>query len=523
MSFALDPTLAGVRGCGDPRRGDAFGVLPAWQMTALDPGHAQGQQPRRHRLPAPAAFGTMARRAAAGAVAAAAGRRRSAGADRLQPAAGRPRLSSGATAPGARRAWRARTGCHSPRSRPSRSARAVSNEFPASRRRAFPSSASSAAVISSAFIEVEGGTPADRQREYALDRVGTAYFTTLGIPIRRGRDISETDRADSQRVCIVNDAFVQRLFSGRNPIGLHVITVDDNEVRTSYEVVGVAGNARTQALRGDVEPRFFVPAEQRPSFGTTRTFLIRPAANTTAVLPGCARGSRPARTRPWRSRQVASIEEQMAPFTADERNIAQLGVVFGIVALVLAAIGLYGVLSYGVARRAGEIAIRIALGAQSRHVIAMILRENAWLVAAGLAIGGVLALWGSRLIETRLYGVAPHDPLTLTIATAVLYSSRSARRICRRAARREWIRSPRCTRGNASAFDIAHESMRLPGKFDPRLRVGTDRYPFLHQPSVSRIEVFPISCCARAHRHVPSGASPQTCPSRAWRRSCRSL
>ena len=117
---------------------------------------------------------------------------------------------------------------------------------------------------------------------------------------------------------------------------------------------------------------------------------------------------------------ATSIEEQMAPLTAQDRTTAQLAVVFGCVALTLAAIGLYGVLSYGVARRTGEIAIRIALGAQSGRVISMILRETIGLVVAGLALGGGLAYAASRLIDSRLYGVAPQDPLTLASATGLL-------------------------------------------------------------------------------------------------------
>ena len=115
-----------------------------------------------------------------------------------------------------------------------------------------------------------------------------------------------------------------------------------------------------------------------------------------------------------------SIEEQMAPLTAQDRTTAQLAVVFGCVALTLAAIGLYGVLSYGIARRTGEIAIRIALGAQPGRVISMILRETIGLVSAGLALGGGLAYAASRLIDSRLYGVAPQDPLTLALATGLL-------------------------------------------------------------------------------------------------------
>jgi ABC-type antimicrobial peptide transport system permease subunit len=115
-----------------------------------------------------------------------------------------------------------------------------------------------------------------------------------------------------------------------------------------------------------------------------------------------------------------SIEEQMAPLMAQDRTTAQLAVVFGFVALTLAAVGLYGVLSYGIARRTGEIAVRIALGARPGRVIAMILGETMGLVITGLALGAGLSYAASRLIDSRLYGVAPQDPLTLALATGLL-------------------------------------------------------------------------------------------------------
>jgi putative ABC transport system permease protein len=117
---------------------------------------------------------------------------------------------------------------------------------------------------------------------------------------------------------------------------------------------------------------------------------------------------------------AVSIEEQMAPLLAQDRTTAQLAVVFGSVALVLAAVGLYGVLSYGVARRTGEIAVRIALGAQSGRVVAMILRETTGVVVTGLALGAAIAYGGTRLIHSQLYGVAPHDPVTVTLAIVLL-------------------------------------------------------------------------------------------------------
>jgi ABC-type antimicrobial peptide transport system permease subunit len=117
---------------------------------------------------------------------------------------------------------------------------------------------------------------------------------------------------------------------------------------------------------------------------------------------------------------AASIEERMAPLTAQDRTTAQIAVVFGGVALTLAALGLYGVLSYGISRRSGEIAIRLALGAQARRVIAMILGETMWLVGLGLALGAALAYAALRLIDNRLYGVEPQDPVTLVLATGLL-------------------------------------------------------------------------------------------------------
>jgi predicted permease len=275
-------------------------------------------------------------------------------------------------------------------------------------------------AMSTATIDVEGSAlTGERGRDSALDRVGAGYFTTLGIPLRIGRDIADTDRLDSPRVTVVNEAFVERHFSGRHPLGLRVTTIDDNDVRVPYEVVGVVADAHTHALRGEVEPRFFVPAEQRPSLGTTRTFLIRTFSSPAPLIPAVREALD--EIDPGISvTAVSSTEDQIAVLTAEERTIARLASIFGVVALTLAAIGLYGVLSSGIARRASEIAIRIALGARPRRVVSMILRESFALVVAGLAAGGALAYVGSSLIANRLYGVAPDDPVTLATATAVL-------------------------------------------------------------------------------------------------------
>jgi predicted permease len=270
---------------------------------------------------------------------------------------------------------------------------------------------------STATIEVDAEA-ASAGREAPLDRVGAGYFTVLGVPILQGRDILAADGRETHRVCLVNEAFVRRFFDGRNPLGRRVSTVDEGE-RSSFEVVGVVKDARTRSVRAEVEAQFYVPAEQRPSLGTNRWLLIRAAAATTALAPLV----RQAVNGPGGGLSLTSLrsfDEQLAPFTAEDRTNAALATVFGAVALALSAIGLYGVLAFAITRRASEIAIRIALGAQSRQVMAMILRETLVLVVAGLAAGGALAYAGSRMIAGRLYDVDPRDPLTFVLATAVL-------------------------------------------------------------------------------------------------------
>jgi predicted permease len=274
---------------------------------------------------------------------------------------------------------------------------------------------------SSATIEVEGYSPKGQDdRESALDAIGPRYFSTLGVPMRLGREILENDRGIAPTVCVINEAFAKRFFDQRNPIGMRITLVNDDS-RASYQVVGVATNARAHSLRGDVEPRFFVPATQRSSSTNSPTLLIRTASETGPVLPAVRKAIQGVdAATPIIS--ATSLEEQMAPLTAQDRTTAQLAVVFGCVALTLAAIGLYGVISYGIARRTGEIAVRIALGAQRGRVISMILRETIGFLSTGLALGGGLAYGASRLIDSRLYGVAPQDPLTLALATGLLLS-----------------------------------------------------------------------------------------------------
>ncbi len=273
---------------------------------------------------------------------------------------------------------------------------------------------------SSTGIEVEGYVAkGEDDRESARDIVGPGYFSTLGARMLVGRELLASDREGSPSVCVVNEAFARKFFAGRHPIGLRLTIPSDNQKPQTCQVVGIAADTRTQALRDRVIPRYFVPAAQPPQASLTPTFIIRTTASG-APVSAAVRGAveRVAPSLPILS--MATIEEQLAPLTAQDRTTAQLVLVFGAVALTLAAIGLYGVLAYGIARRTGEIAVRMALGARPARVIAMIVRETFGFVGAGVAVGAALAYAASRVIDNRLYGVSPHDPLTLSTATALL-------------------------------------------------------------------------------------------------------
>jgi hypothetical protein len=218
---------------------------------------------------------------------------------------------------------------------------------------------------------------------------------------------------------VINEAFARRFFEGRDPTGMR-ITAARQTGRPTYQVVGVARNIRTDNLRDAVAPRYYIAAGQELTAMGSPTFLIRTAGPASAPMMDGVRNAIQRVNQALPIVSGATIEEQMAPLMASDRTTAELAVVFGGVALALAAIGLYGLLSYGVTRRTAEIAIRIALGARSASVISMIFIETAGLVAVGLVLGGAMAYGASRFIGSRLYGIAPHDPLTIALAIVVL-------------------------------------------------------------------------------------------------------
>jgi predicted permease len=279
-------------------------------------------------------------------------------------------------------------------------------------------------AFSNRTIEVEGYTPppgpgSERAPESTVDAVGPDYFATIGTGLVQGRDIQESDTFAAPKVGVINQAFAHRFFAGRNPISLRVTAID-NDQRTAFLVVGVAMDARTRSPKEAADPRLFIAGRQQPPGAGSPTFLVR--AQSGVPIAAAVRQAIMDVDANAPVTSIRTARERLAPLTAQDRAIARLALAFGMVALALAAIGLYGVLSYGVARRTSEIAVRIALGARPSRVIAMILRETAGVVSLGVLAGGALALAASRFIAGTLFGVAPRDPATFALAIAVLLS-----------------------------------------------------------------------------------------------------
>jgi predicted permease len=265
-------------------------------------------------------------------------------------------------------------------------------------------------------IVVEGyARQGQGDRGSSYDAVGPRYFSTLGIPVLLGREIMEEDR---RSICAINETFAKRFFAGRNPIGMHITTQYADE-RHTYEIVGVVRDSRQNRLRGGIEHRFYTTVTDPATSVGSVTFIVRPAGEATGVLETLRRTLRQAEPN-MRVLRATTVTEAVNSRMVQDRLLAQLSIGFGVVAVLLAAIGLYGVLSYGVTRRTNEIGVRKALGAQQGTLIAMILRETGWLLVVGTIAGAGVSLVAIRLITSRLYGLSPTDPLTMTIAVAAL-------------------------------------------------------------------------------------------------------
>jgi putative ABC transport system permease protein len=245
------------------------------------------------------------------------------------------------------------------------------------------------------------------------------FFRTLRIPILSGRAFTPRDGPKGTPVIIVNERFARKYFPGENPIGKHVKAdiSDDTTPAAMREIVGIAGNVKRRSLTTAAEPIQYLPYAQ--AIITSPSLAIRTAGDP-ARLIGALRGALAAEDPDIPLYGVETLEEAASQAAAQSRFQTVLLACFAGMALLLSAIGLYAVLSYLVAQRASEIAVRMALGAQRKDVLGMIVRRGLTLALAGIAVGLAAAMLLTRLMTGMLYGVQPLDPATFAAVAAIL-------------------------------------------------------------------------------------------------------
>jgi len=234
----------------------------------------------------------------------------------------------------------------------------------------------------------------------------------MGIPILLGRGLTIHDNETAPKVVVINEALARRYFSNQSPLG-RLVAWNNKDC----EIVGVAKDAKYPNLREEVQPTVYEPYLQS---GIGRMiFEVRTVNDPASIIP-TVRHAVASVDRNLPLYNVRTQVQQIDSYLIQDRLFAKLTACFGALAMLLAAIGLYGVMSYTVARRTGEIGIRMALGAQRRDVLWQVLRETMLLVAIGLIIGLPAAVALTRLIRNQLFGLKPTDPFIISVATLVL-------------------------------------------------------------------------------------------------------
>ncbi len=273
-------------------------------------------------------------------------------------------------------------------------------------------------------ISIPGFTPKGGQEmDAAYDQIGPGYFSTIGIPVLMGRDVEKQDETGA-RHCWVNLSMAKYYFGNDSPLGRHIVDMYP-ESHFDMEIVGVVADARPNALRGNIQRRFYVayfnPLDQAPN----AVFEVRYAGDNSAISSTIRQVVRDtdAGLDPLVFRTVPALIDARL---VRDRLTAKLSSFFGLMALLLACIGLYGVLSYTVARRTSEIGVRMALGAQRGNVLRLILQDALGVTLIGTVVGLGVALGLTKLLESwsllsgLFYGLSARDPMTLAVASVVL-------------------------------------------------------------------------------------------------------
>lgn len=269
-------------------------------------------------------------------------------------------------------------------------------------------------------ISIEGYTPqngTDMGVDFNL--VGPSFFTTMRIPLVIGREVGWRDTASSPKVAVVNKAFTEHFFAGRDPIGRQFVFQNLGDVHKSYEIVGVVGDAKYASLRNAVRPTVYLAWSQPPSPLGGMHFELRTAGEPLALVSSV----RTAVHQVDPELPVAEFKtqtEQIDETLLQERLFAQLSSFFAALAALLACIGLYGLIAYSIARRTHEIGVRMALGAQRKDVLRKVIGEGMLLTAIGIVIGVGAAVALTRFLQSLLFDVKPADPVTFAIVALIL-------------------------------------------------------------------------------------------------------
>ena len=272
-------------------------------------------------------------------------------------------------------------------------------------------------------VERNDGTSSERLR-LARDEVSAHFFRAAGTPLLRGRFFSAGDGPEAARVAIINDALARRSWPGTDPVGRRFKAGPRDSSQPWYTVVGVVADMRRQGQERDPIPQFFESLAQNPP--QSADLLIRTSSDDPLAIAAALRAAvhRVDRNAPIYG--VAPLERQLGTYLTQRRFQTSLLAGFSLVALLMAIVGIYGLIQYSIATRTQEIGLRIAIGAQPADILRMIMREGLTLSLTGVALGLVGALWLGRAGSSLLFGVAATDPLTFLTASLLLTATATA-------------------------------------------------------------------------------------------------
>jgi len=275
---------------------------------------------------------------------------------------------------------------------------------------------SGSAAINNVYID---GRPAPSAKDYTyIQRVRSNFFETMEIPLLMGRGLREQDDERAPRVAVINQAMARKAFPNEDPIGKR-FGLGGAQHSGEIEIVGVARDAKYTSVRSETPPTVYFPYKQQQSSLGQMNFEVRTAGDPTALI-AAIRGAVSEVDKNVPLFDVKTQRRQAEQSLAQERLFATLSSFFGALALLLVSLGLYGVMSYAVARRTNEIGIRMALGATGPRVTRMVMRETMLLVVIGVLIGLGAALASTRMIKEMLFGLAPTDPVTISFAALLM-------------------------------------------------------------------------------------------------------